>query len=148
MRVVPTNSQGVGPTVRAKLISFVQYGSVYRPERCGDHNYEWPWSWDWRRLPRMRVAWIWVASLTAARDCNWATMPLLLARLVALRLGCWSLGAPMSTWGPNLAVTLPVRPATPLRRKCPTASDAEAAEVGDASKNHARLGWTGHLQLK
>ena len=42
-----------------------------------------------------------------------------------------------------LAVTLPVRTATPLRRKCPTASDANAAKVQDASKERERWGSTG-----
>ena len=79
----------------------------------------------------MSAVWIWVASLTAAREWNWETMPLLLAPRFA-------------HWGPSLAVTLPVRPATPMRGKCATES---AAKVQEASKEHARWGSTGHLRL-
>jgi hypothetical protein len=65
----------------------------------------------------------------------------------ALSLGSWPMGAPVSNWGPSLAVTLPVRPATPMRGKCATESDANAAKVQEASKEHARWGSTGHLRL-
>ena len=49
---------------------------------------------------------------------------------------------------PEFGSDVAARPATPLRRKCPTASDANAAEVGDASNDHARGGSTGHLRLQ